>query len=56
MRIAAVLTVLSLLIGGVALRPSSSEAANWISGTGSYTASWVKDIEQEMHACIEQTT
>jgi hypothetical protein len=48
MRIAAVLTALSLLNGGVALMPSSSEAANWISGTGSSAASWVKDIEQEL--------
>ncbi|HEX5646537.1 MAG TPA: hypothetical protein VFX56_06170 [Nitrospira sp.] len=46
MRITAVLTTLSLLIGGVALMPSSTEAANWISVTGSSTASWVKDIEQ----------
>lgn len=46
MRITAVLTALSLLIGGVALMPSSTEAANWISVTGSSTASWVKDIEQ----------
>ncbi len=46
MRITAVLTALSLLIGGVALMPSSTDAANWISVTGSYTASWVKDIEQ----------
>jgi hypothetical protein len=48
MRITAVLAALSLLMGGVALMPSSSEAANWISGIGSSTAPWVKDIEQEL--------
>jgi hypothetical protein len=42
------LCALSLLIGGVALRPSSLEAAGWISGADSYAASWVKDIEQEL--------
>ncbi len=48
MRVIAVLCVLSLLIGGVALMPSSLEAAGWISGGDSYAASWVKDIEQEL--------
>lgn len=48
MRIAAVLTALSLLISGMAVMPSSSEAAGWISSADSYAASWVKDIEQEL--------
>ena len=56
MRITAVLTALSLLTGGVAWMPSSTDAANWISVTGSYMASWVKDIEQELQACIKQLT
>ena len=28
--------------------PSSLEAARWISGSDSYVAPWVKDIEQEL--------
>lgn len=48
MRVTAVLCALSLLIGGVALMPSSLGAAGWISGADSYAASWVKDIEQEL--------
>lgn len=48
MKVTAVLCALSLLIGGVALMPSSLEAAGWISGADSYTASWIKDIEQEL--------
>ena len=48
MRVTAMLCALSLLIGGVALMPSSLEAAGWISGADSYAASWVKDMEQEL--------
>ena len=48
MRVTAMLCTLSLLIGGVALMPSSLEAAGWISGADSYAASWVKDMEQEL--------
>ncbi|OQW35868.1 MAG: hypothetical protein A4E19_15535 [Nitrospira sp. SG-bin1] len=48
MRVPAMLCMLSLLIGGVALLPSSLEAAGWISGADDYAAPWVKDIEQEL--------
>jgi len=48
MKVTAVLCTLSLLIGGVALMPSSLEAAGWISGIDTYAAPWVKDIEQEL--------
>lgn len=48
MRITAILCALSLLIGGVALMPSSLDAAGWISGADTYVAPWVKDIEQEL--------
>jgi len=48
MKVTAALCALSLLIGGVALMPSSLEAAGWISGADSYAASWIKDIEQEL--------
>lgn len=48
MKVTAILCALSLLIGGVALMPSSLGAANWISGADSYAASWVTDIEQEL--------
>ncbi|MBL8075334.1 MAG: hypothetical protein JNL29_13285 [Nitrospira sp.] len=48
MRVTAMLCALSLLIGGVALMPSSLEAAGWISGIDTYVAPWVKDIEQEL--------
>jgi len=48
MKVVALLCALSLLIGGVALMPTSIHAAPWISGAESYAASWVKDIEQEL--------
>lgn len=48
MRVTAMLFALSLLIGGVALTPSSMEAAGWISGADTYVAPWVTDIEQEL--------
>lgn len=48
MRVTTMLFALSLLIGGVALMPSAMEAAGWISGTDTYVAPWVKDIEQEL--------
>jgi len=48
MRVTAVLCALSLLIGGVALMPTPVPAAGWISGTQTYVAPWVRDIEQEL--------
>lgn len=48
MKVRAVLWVLSLLIGGVALLPTSVQGAPWISGSENYAAPWVKDIEQEL--------
>ena len=48
MRLTAAVCVLSLLLGGIALMPSSVGAAPWISGADSYRAPWVKDIEQEL--------
>lgn len=48
MRTTILLCALSLLISGVALMPSTSDAAGWISGADSYAASWVQDIEQEL--------
>ncbi len=48
MKVTAVLCALSLLIGGVALMPSSVSGAPWISGAETYASSWVKDMEQEL--------
>ena len=48
MKLTAVLCMLSLLIGGAVLMSTSAEAAGWISGSESYAAPWVKDIEQEL--------
>jgi hypothetical protein len=48
MRVTTVLCALSLLIGGVALMPTPVPAAGWISGAQTYTAPWVRDIEQEL--------
>ena len=48
MKVVALLFALSLPISGVALMPSSSEAAGWISGADMYVAPWIKDIEQEL--------
>jgi hypothetical protein len=48
MKITAVLGMLSLLTGGAAFMTTSAEAAGWISGSESYAAPWVKDIEQEL--------
>lgn len=48
MKLTAMVCALSLLIGGVALVPSSVQGAPWISAADSYAASWVKDIEQEL--------
>ena len=48
MKVTAVLCALSLLIGGVALMPTPTQAAGWISGADMYAAPWVKDIEQEL--------
>jgi hypothetical protein len=48
MRITAILGMLSLLIGGAVLMSTTAEAAGWISGSDSYAALWVKEIEQEL--------
>ena len=48
MRVTAVLCALSLLIGGVALKPTSVYAAGWLTGADAFAAPWVKDIEQEL--------
>ena len=48
MKVTAVLCALSLLIGGVALMPTSVQGAPWISGAETYAAPWVKDMEQEL--------
>jgi hypothetical protein len=48
MKVTAVFCALSLLIGGVALMPTSVSGAPWISGAETYTAPWLKDIEQEL--------
>ena len=48
MRLTAVVCVLSLLLGGIVLMPSTVGAAPWISGADSYVAPWVKEIEQEL--------
>lgn len=48
MKTSVILCVLSLLIGGVVLTPTSANAAGWISGSDEYAAPWVKEIEQEL--------
>ncbi len=48
-KVVAAVCVLSLLIGGVALMSSTVNAAPWISTTDSYSAAWLKDIEQELY-------
>lgn len=48
MKVTAVLCALSLLIGGVALVPTTVQSAGWISGADMYAAPWVKEIEQEL--------
>jgi hypothetical protein len=48
MKLPAVLCTLSLLIGGTVFTSTHVEAAGWISGSESYAAPWVKDIEQEL--------
>jgi hypothetical protein len=48
MKSTAVVCALSLLIGGVALIPSSVNGAPWISAADSYAASWMTDIEKEL--------
>jgi hypothetical protein len=47
-RLTPALYVLSLLIGLVLLMPSRAGAADWISGTESYAATWVTDVEREL--------
>ena len=48
MKLTVVVCALSLLIGGVALIPSSVQSAPWISGADSYVAPWLTDIEKEL--------
>jgi hypothetical protein len=48
-KVVAAVCVLSLLIGGVALMSSTVDAAPWISAADSYSATWLKDIEQELY-------
>jgi hypothetical protein len=49
MRVITVMCALSLLIGGVALMPSSASGAPWIAAVDSYSAPWLKEIEQEIN-------
>ena len=46
MKRTAVVRALSLLIGGVALVPSTVHSAPWISATDSYAASWVAETRE----------
>jgi hypothetical protein len=46
MKQTAMVCALSLLIGGVALVPNVVQGASWISGSD--TAPWVKEMEQEL--------
>ncbi len=48
MKVTAVVCALSLLVGGVALIPNAAHGAPWISGSDSYAAPWVKEMEQEL--------
>jgi hypothetical protein len=48
MKVTAIVCALSLLIGGVALIPTSVHGAPWISAADTYAASWVADIEKEL--------
>jgi len=48
MKVTAVLCALSLLIGGVALMPTSVSGAPWISGAETYAAPWLKEMEHEL--------
>jgi hypothetical protein len=48
MRVTAIYCALSLLIGGVVLNPALVHAAGWLTGADTYSAPWVKDIEQEL--------
>ncbi len=48
MKRTAVVCALSLLIGGIALKPSSVHSAPWISAADSYGEAWVTDIEKEL--------
>lgn len=48
MRLTAILCALSLLIGGVALMPTSVLGAPWLSGGDDHAVPWIKDIEQEL--------
>lgn len=48
MKLTAVVCVLSLLLGGVALVPTSAQGAPWISDAESSMTPWVKTIKQEL--------
>ena len=48
MRVTAVYSVLSLLIGGATFNLTPVHAAGWLTGADTYAAPWVKDIEQEL--------
>src|SRR5579884_3862808 len=48
-KIISVVAMLSLLLGGIALWPSTAHAAPWLSAGDTYAAGWVKDIEQELN-------
>lgn len=48
MKLAAILCALSLLIGGGALMPTPVPGVAWISGTDTYVAPWVNEVEQEI--------
>lgn len=48
MKLAAILCALSLLIGGGALMPTPVPGAAWISGTDTYVAPWINEVEQEI--------
>jgi hypothetical protein len=48
MKIVTMVCILSLLIGGTVLSPMATDAAPWISGSESYAAPWLRDVEREL--------
>ena len=48
MKVTAVYCALSLLITGLTLAATPVHAAGWLTGADTYSAPWVKDIEQEL--------